>query len=58
MISSHIHFKKLQKKKRHLEKERGKGEGESDNNACDIRHPSCSLLPFRFDTQVEVKKLT
>ena len=57
MISSHIHVKKLQKKKRHLEKERGKGEGESDN-ACDIRHPSCSLLPFRFDTQVEVKKLT
>ena len=57
VVFSHIHFKKLQKKKRHLEKERGKGEGESDN-ACDIRHPSCSLLPFRFDTQVEVKKLT
>ena len=54
VISSNMHFTKLQKKKRRLEKERGEGEGERDN-MCDIQHPSRSLLPFRFQTQVEVE---
>ena len=56
VISSNMHFTKLQKKKRLLEKERGEGEGESDN-AYDIQRLSRSLLPFQFHTQVEVKNL-
>lgn len=44
------------KKKRLLEKERGEGEGESDN-ACDIQRLSRSLLPFQFHTQEKPEKI-